>query len=70
MVGVHVSQLALVEENDLILASLLTLANLCGDDTLGFFTKSRITVHLFVQEIEVVNIKSLNPNPHTVSVRK
>ena len=46
MVGVHVCQLGVDEETDLVLGLLLLLSDVRCDDPLGLFAKAGITVHL------------------------
>ena len=49
MVGVHVSQLTVDEHHDLVLAGLLLLPYVGGDDSLSLFSKTRITLHLIMK---------------------
>lgn len=46
MVGVHISQLTIDKHQNLVFASLLLLADVGGDDALGFLSQARIAVHL------------------------
>lgn len=46
MVGIHVSQLAIDQDNQLLLAELLALADLGADYALGLFSEARISIHL------------------------
>ena len=46
VVGVHVGELAVDEEADLVLAPLLLLPNVSGHDALGLLTEARVAVHL------------------------
>ena len=48
VVGVHVGQLAVVEEENVFLAELLPLPNVCGDDALSLFLQTRVPRHLIV----------------------
>lgn len=45
MVGVHVSQLVVNHQNQLLFALLLALSNVSGDDSFGFLAQSRIAIH-------------------------
>ena len=46
MVGVHVGELAVDEEADLVLAPLLLLPDVGGHDALGLLTEARVAIHL------------------------
>lgn len=46
MVGVHVRELRVDEEADLVLALLLLLPNVGGDDALGLLAEPGVPVHL------------------------
>ena len=46
MVGVHVGKLAVYQHHDLVLARLLLLTDVGGDDSLGLFSQAGIALHL------------------------
>lgn len=46
MVGVHVGEFRVDEEADLVLAALLLLADVRGDDALSLLAQARVAVHL------------------------
>ncbi len=46
VVGIHVRQLAVDEETDLVLAPLFLLPYVSGDDPLGLFAETGVAVHL------------------------
>ena len=46
VVGVHVSQLAINQHHDLVLAGGLLLPDVGGDDPLGLLPQSGVSVHL------------------------
>ena len=46
MVRVHVGQLAVDQEADLVLALLLLLPDVGGDDPLRLLAESRVAIHL------------------------
>ena len=46
MVGVHVGQLTIDKHHDLVLAGLLLLPDVGGDDPLRLLSKTRISLHL------------------------
>ena len=46
MVGVHVRELTVNKHHDLVLALLLLLPDVGGDDPLGLLSQARIPLHL------------------------
>lgn len=46
MIGVHVGELGVDEEADLVLAILLLLPNVSRDNSLSLLTKARVALHL------------------------
>ena len=46
VVGVHVGKLAVYQHHDLVLARLLFLTDVGGDDSLGLFSQAGIALHL------------------------
>ena len=56
MVGVHVGQLTVDQHHDLVLALLLLLPDVGGDDALGLLLEQRISVHLETNSLSVISI--------------
>ncbi len=62
MVGVHIGELAVDEQDDLVLAALLPLADVRGDDPLGLLAQARVAVHLR-KEKTVMDLVEWLPSP-------
>ena len=46
MIGVHVSQVEINKQHDLILAGLLLLPDVCCDDSISLFSQPGVALHL------------------------
>ena len=46
MISVHVSQLEVNKQHDLLLAGLLLLPDVSGDDSLSLFSQTGVALHL------------------------
>lgn len=49
VIGIHVSQLKINKQQDLLLAALFPLTHMCGNDALGFLPQAWIATHLSKQ---------------------
>ena len=58
VVGVHVSQLAVNQHHDLVLAGRLLLPDVGGDDPLSLLSQSGVSVHLWKRLESKVKSKS------------